>query len=81
MSSSGTLPIDPPTPQYKTEWWDAYYNPDRHHKTVKPKYDLIVRGLHRPHDDYEADGSLLPLYRYSFQFHRFDLKFVQKEQG
>ena len=63
MSASGTLPIETPTTKYKSDWWDAYFNPERDHKTMKPKYDLIVRGLLRPHEDFEADDSLLPLYR------------------
>ena len=68
MNRAAALPLREPNHQYQSDYLDAYYDQDRHDKALKPKHDLVVRGLFRPHEDAEADMSSLPLLRYVF-FH------------
>lgn len=66
MNRAAVLPLREPNHQYQSDYLDAYYDQDRHDKALKPKHDLVVRGLFRPHEDSEADMSSLPLLRYVF---------------
>ena len=61
--SNKKLPITAPTLQYKSEYLDSYYDPDRQHKSMKPRIDLVLRGLFRPHADEEIDTDNLPVVR------------------
>ena len=61
-----TLPLVEPNVTYQVNWLDSYYDQTRHDKVMKPKFDLVVRGLFRAHDDVEVDQTTLPLYRYVF---------------
>ena len=50
--------------RYRAAWLDAYFDLDRHEKQMKPKHDLIVRGLLRPSDESdqeEVDQNTLTL--------------------
>ena len=38
-----------PTNRYVNQWLDCYYDQAHHDKAMKPKMDLIVRNLYRPH--------------------------------
>ena len=64
MNRAAALPFREPNHQYQSDYLDAYYDQDRHDKALKPRHDLVVRGLFRPHEDAEADMSSLPLVRY-----------------
>ena len=64
--------------QYVNKWLDPYYSQDRlvdwfvdvfwlfvfsYDKLLKPRLELVVRNLNRPHDDKETDPILLDTYR------------------
>ena len=62
-AASSALPLRTPTHNYRSDYLDAYYDQERQDKCYKPRHDLVVRGLFRPHENIAADKDSLPLLR------------------
>ena len=52
-----------PPPSYIAAWLDPYFHEDRYHKSMRPKFELVVRNLNRPNDERDHDPNRITILR------------------